>query len=641
MKSRIIILLTIAALALSGCVSLAEDVTPPPNSSVPTAAATLAPAFPAAVPSAANGQVIYGDKCAACHGDSGLGDGDQSGQLPSPPTALGTRDIALPAVPAAWYTAVTEGNIEAFMPPFESLTDQERWDVVAYAYSLTINEQSISLGEALYAENCAICHGEDGSGITSPVDFTDQAYMASRSAVDLGLVIVNGSEEGMKAFGEDFNDEQITALTNYLRSFTMNFDGLEDLAETPVDEEPATAPEAEEGTEESDAESPAEEQEQAETEPEPTEGFGTIAGSIQNGSGGESLPEGLVVQLLGYDHDGMTGTFNEAYADETTVNADGTFSFENVEMPLNRAFLTVIETDLLSFSSEPGFITEGVDSLDLPLTYYESSNDTSKLSVDRLHIFLDFLDSEYETVQVVEVFVVTNPTVYAIVSENEGEATIEFDLPEGATNVSFEDSTFGERYTETANGFGDTSAIAPGMGQHQVIVFFEMPYNRKMEFAQPVNQPIDSAIVMVPQGIKIKSDLLTDSGTRDAQGLTYNVFSSQPLPVGSTLEMRVSGKLSANAAGSEENAQKNILFGAIAFGIVLIGAGIWMSMRNREEDDEYDDEEDNDGVEYDDAESIMDAIIALDDSYRDGHLTEDVYKKRRATLKAQLKDLVD
>ena len=658
MKSRFVILLTIMALLVSGCVSLAEDLTPPPNSSV-ALEATPEPVYPAAAPVAANGASIYAEKCAACHGDTGLGDGSQSAQLPNPATALGNRNIALQSTPAWWYTAVTKGNLESFMPPFNSLSDQERWDVVAYAYSLTIKEESIALGAELYAENCTLCHGEDGSGITAPVDFTDQSFMASRSAVDLALTIVNGSENGMQAFGSDFDDTQIAALTDYLRSLTVDFSGVEavvveetpppaeESAEAPADDETATAPEADGSTEEATAESAAEDQDPAETESALAEGVGTISGFVQNGSGDESLPEGLIVQLLGYDHDGMTGTFNEAFAAETSVDADGNFVFEDVEMPLNRAFVAVIENDLLSFSSEPGFVTEGTNALDLPITYYQASTDTSKLSIDRLHIFFEFPDSTYETIQVVEVFVITNPSVYAVVAENEGEATIEFDLPEGATNVQFEDSGFGERYTETETGFGDTSPIAPGMGQHQVIVFFEMPYGKKMDFNQSVNQPIDSAIVMAPQGIKIKSDLLTNSGEREAQGLVYNTFASQPLPVGSTLTMNISGKLSATATGSEEDTQKNILFGAIAFGVVLVGAGAWMYMRNRDEDDDYDDEyeddddDDDDVAEYDNAEAIMDAIIALDDSYRDGLISEDVYQKRRALLKEELKDLVD
>lgn len=659
MKSRFILFLTITALLLSGCVSLAEDLTPPPGYISPTAAPTLEPAFPSTTPGAANGAAIYTEKCAPCHGETGMGEGAQSAQLPNPATALGDRNIALQASPAAWYTAVTKGNLASFMPPFNSLSDQERWDVVSYAYSLTINEENIATGATLFAENCVLCHGKDGKGITAPVDFTDQNFMASRSAVDLALTIVNGSANGMMAFGGDFTDDQIAALTDYLRSLTMDFTGvdaavaqaapteapLEEAAtEARVDDGSATAAPDAEATETPVAESADQGQEQAQTESAPAEGFGTVTGTVLNGSGGESFPSGLSVQLLGYDHDATTGTFNEALFMETPLNPDGTFIFENVEMPASRAFLTSIETDALSFSSEPGFVTEGITSLDLPLTYYETSTDASHLSVDRLHIFYDFIDSTYETVQVVEVFVITNPTVYAVVPKNEGEAVIEFDLPEGASNISFEDSTFGERYTETATGFGDTSAIAPGMGQQQVIVFFELPYNKKMDFAQSINQPIDSAIVMVPQGIKLKSDLLSDSGERDAQGITYNVYASQPLPVGSTLTMNVSGKLAA-ATGSAEDSRKNILFGAIAFGIVLIGAGTWMFLRSRNEDDEdyeeENDEDDDNQVEYDNAENILDAIIALDDSYRDGSLSETAYKKRRAELKAQLKELVD
>ncbi len=721
MKSRFMILLIIAMLALSGCVSLAEDLTPPPNSSVATAAPTMAPVFPEAMPSAANGQAIYGEKCAACHGVTGMGDGEKSDQLPNPATALGDRNVSLPASPAWWYTAVTEGNLEAFMPPFTSLTDQERWDVVAYAYSLTISEESITAGKDLYTENCAICHGADGTGQTVDVDLTDQAFMANRSAVDVGIMIVNGSENGMPAFGEDLIDAEITVLTDYVRSFTMDFSGVEAVAvaEPEPTAEPTEEPAEEAAPAETDSEGAAlfaencalchapdgsgasvdvdlrdkermdrfpdemlfaligagndsgmpafgdrlteaqidtlvaylrelpaaDGQNQAQSESDAADLVGTVSGVVQNGSSGESLPEGLVIQLQGYDHDGMTGMFNEAYFAETTVNADGSYLFEDVEMPVNRAFVAVIETELLSFSSEPGFVTEGMTTLDLPVTFYETSTDTSKLSIDRLHMFFEVQDSTYETIQVVEVFVVTNPTVYAVVAANEGEATIEFDLPEGAMNVSFEDSTFGERYTETATGFGDTAAIAPGIGQHQVIVFFELPYDKDMDFAQSINQPIDSAIVMVPQGIKVKSDLLSDSGEREAQGMIYNVYSSQPLPVGSTLTMNVSGKLSASTAGSSEDTQQNLLFGAIAFGVVLIGAGAWLFMRNRNEDDEYDDDDDeedddDDEADYQDAESIMDAIIALDDAYRDGQINKDVYEKRRAELKTQLKDLV-
>jgi nitrogen fixation-related uncharacterized protein len=106
--------------------------------------------------------------------------------------------------------------------------------------------------------------------------------------------------------------------------------------------------------------------------------------------------------------------------------------------------------------------------------------------------------------------------------------------------------------------------------------------------------------------------------------------------------MSVSGKVSANAVATEENSQKNILYGIIALGIVLIGAGFWYYLRGRDEN-EYDDDEDDDedaDAGYDDADKLMDAIIALDDAYRAGDLIETVYKKRRAELKRKLQELL-
>lgn len=192
MKSRFIILLTLAALLLSSCISLAEDVTPPPNYVAPTPRPTAAPVWPENAPSAASGAPIFAEKCAPCHGETGLGDGSQSDQLPNPATALGDANVAMQTTPANWYTAVTQGNIESFMPPFNSLSDTERWDVVAYAYSLSTSADEIALGEEIFQAECAACHGKDGKGSVAPVDFTDQSFMSTRSAAMLTEIIVNG-----------------------------------------------------------------------------------------------------------------------------------------------------------------------------------------------------------------------------------------------------------------------------------------------------------------------------------------------------------------------------------------------------------------------------------------------------------------
>src|SRR5687768_16801598 len=117
MNVRFVIFIVFIFLLPACNFTLAEDITPPPNYVSPTPAATLGPLFPVQAPSTTNGALIYAEKCAACHGRTGLGDGEQGIQLSVPVSALGLLEVARPASPAQWYTVVTRGNMERFMPP--------------------------------------------------------------------------------------------------------------------------------------------------------------------------------------------------------------------------------------------------------------------------------------------------------------------------------------------------------------------------------------------------------------------------------------------------------------------------------------------------------------------------------------------
>ena len=194
MKLRAIIFVAFAVV-LSACnFTLAEDVTPPPGYVPPSPAPTLGPAFPAQAPDLQNGAAIYAEKCASCHGADGLANTVMSEQLAAQGVtvpALGTAAVARKATPADWYRLVTLGNMDNFMPPFDSLSDQERWDVVAYAQSLSSTPDQISQGKQLFNENCANC----------PTDlFTNQEKMAALSTDALVSLLAEGGE-GLPSLG--------------------------------------------------------------------------------------------------------------------------------------------------------------------------------------------------------------------------------------------------------------------------------------------------------------------------------------------------------------------------------------------------------------------------------------------------------
>ena len=193
------ILLLFSAIFLSACsFSLAADITPPPGSELPavqraTQSVAASPIFPIVPPDLVNGAKIYNQECSQCHGTQGMGDGPQAAQLSVSVATLGLSDFARLYSPAEWYTIVTQGDMERFMPAFSNLTDRQRWDVVAYAMSLSATETMIDQGKTLYQQNCVNCHGLTGQGngvdtdtlSTQPINFTDQAFMARSSSTSL------------------------------------------------------------------------------------------------------------------------------------------------------------------------------------------------------------------------------------------------------------------------------------------------------------------------------------------------------------------------------------------------------------------------------------------------------------------------
>lgn len=617
-------------LFLSACsFSLAEDITPPPGAEIPLESPTQpplsGPIYPLMNPDPAAGNQIYFEKCAPCHGSTGLGDGEMAGQLPVPAPALGTVQVARRSTPAEWYSIVTQGNLAQRMPPFSSLTDRQRWDVIAYLYSLTNPSEEIVQGETIYQEYCASCHGESGDGngseasalSTQPSDFTDQEFMANISAEQLFTSISSGTAD-MPAFEEELSEQDRWALTSFLRSLTfMPQVAVGDIPETP-DTSPETdtvvTPTAQAAASLSD--------------------LGHVEGKVVSLSGGD-IPEDLKVTLYGFDQ------MQQAYSAEAAVEADGSFVFDGVEMPNGRAFLASLEYEGVAYSSDISVANSESGTISLEIPYYETTSDTSLLSVDRLHLILQYI--EPDTLRVVEMYIISNPGDRIIVAPEQGSPVLSFTLPTGATNLQFEDGSIGERYIELPDGFGDQAVIRPGSSQHQVLYSYDLPYQKKLEFDQTVQLPVNAVVIMLPEdGLKLSSEQLQDMGTRDVQGIPYRMYSSGRLEAGSDLSLNISGRPKIGGVGLILGTNRNTVIGLGAFGIALLLAGGWLYLRTRDRRGEGETPI-ADRVSYpesdeQDVDTLYDAILALDDKYQAGELPEEAYLKRRADLKAQIKE---
>lgn len=611
--------------------SLAEDITPPPNYQ-PTQPAQTQPApasalFPEIAPDPQAGQSIFTEKCAPCHGESGQGDGPQAAQLAISVPALGSPVIARQVSPAEWYQVVTQGRMDRFMPPFTSLTDAQRWDVVAYAFSLSTGEAALTQGEELYQANCATCHGDTGLGdggsaeslTVSPANFADQKVMAAKSSAELAQVIRSGATPDMPAFAQ-LSDDEVWALTDYVRSFSFATFG-QSAGLTPG------------GSVESGA-TP-----QAEATPVaalPVE-KGLVLGQVTNLSGG-AVPDTANVILRGFDD--MQAVITET----VSLSPDGSFRFENVEMPVGRVFLATLDYDGTTYGSDISVVEAEQREISLPISIYENTTDSSILVTDRLHLFFEFVDEK--TLRVIQLYIISNPSNMTLVAESPDATTVDFLLPAGAANLEIQDGVIGERFVKTENGFGDTISVRPGSGSYQILYAYELPYKNKLDLVQSLSTPVSAVVILVPEGvINIKGDQIVDAGVRDVEGTQYHMYNLSGLNAGAELRLTVSGKMAGSGLAVTTGSSTSVLIGVGAFGVALLAAGVWLFLRNRGKDEEEPDVELMDVAEApiqgETRETLMDAILALDDLYQEGRLPKEAYQERRAELKARLKDISD
>ena len=640
-KNRIPILLSTLAIVLSACsFSLAADVTPPPGYKPPVPQTEVAPVsgplYPLVPPDPTQGEAIYTEKCAPCHGPQGLGDGPQAAQLPNPVSPIGSADLARQSTPADWYSIVTEGNLERFMPPFSSLSAKERWDVVAYTYNLSYSEGGVRRGAQVYQDNCVRCHGENGRGdgvdaaslSVKPANFSDQEFMASMSQADFFQAISQGIPPEMPSFS-DLSEADRWALSDYLRSlpFAGNSAMQALAAETPVPAEQAGSIQ----NPQQPAETPGIQATESLSETVPV---GTVMGKISNASGIE-IPGGMTVTLHAFDEMQIVLT------DTTTLAEDGSYAFQDIELPAGRSFLTTVTYNGNTYGSEIATISTDTTEVDLPITVYETTSDTSSLVVDRLHMFFEFANQD--TLQVIELYIISNQGDKVVAPAEKGNPTLTFQLPEGATNLEFQDGALGERYVETPNGFGDTALVRPGQSSYQVLFAYQLPFQRNMDLTVPVNLPVTAGVLMAPEGtVKLSGENLQDAGVQDVQGTSYHMYNVGQLQPNQSLDVKLTGGASTSGSVLNVGSGNELLIGVAAFGVVLIIIGLWLFMRNRKQV-VFDDGLEGEAIPISQAENedtIMDAILALDDLYRDGEIPEDAYRKRREQLKDRLREVM-
>ena len=368
-------------------------------------------------------------------------------------------------------------------------------------------------------------------------------------------------------------------------------------------------------------------QEQAETR------SGTVVVSLKNqgADNWEGVP--ITVELEAYDH--MTPVLSR----RVQVESGELAVFEDVPFQPGRMFLASVPFQGAVYRSDVAEVEPDMEEMELEVNVFGTTTDPSALTVDRVHVFLDF--PQADQLQVGEMFVMSNLGDRTVVAGEQGGSVVEFPLPAGAANLSFQNGTLGERFVKTEEGFGDTASIPPGSGVYQIMVFYNLPYQgNRIDFEQRMPYPVGAAILITPVGdVKLRGSDVQDMGVRQIQEGAIQVYARESLNAGESIQFTLSGRPGggpAIAGGAGDGLRQELLIGIGVLGIILLGVGLWYYLNFRKPQAASRTEPGQEQIR----ENLLDSIIALDDLFQSGEISEEDYQKRRKRLKSRLRNVV-
>jgi len=377
----------------------------------------------------------------------------------------------------------------------------------------------------------------------------------------------------------------------------------------------------------------------------------SISGTVTAGSGA-SLPAGLTATLHGLLNQQETINLN------MPLDQAGTYSFKNVALTNGMEFLVAVQYGPVSFLSAGGTFDGTKSSYDQPVTIYDSTSDLTGLSLDQLHIQATF--STAGEIQLDEIYVLTDPGKKAVTVATDGTSLPFASLPTGALQPSISLSQGSAPLVMADTGF----AMLPGSQQYSFVVSFNLPYNNnKVSLSQPFSLSPASVIMIVPVGVKVTGAGLVDQGASDFQGSSYQIYSAGALKAGTALGLTFTGSPHSSAIGSISSGISPVLLiglGILGLLLVMIGGillfwrgliasisawvmrlvagGLNLFWRDRRKASKTTPAETiQPGTMDDETARLADAVLALDDRFASGEISQAAYQQQRAELKDKLK----
>ncbi len=177
---------------------------------------------------------LYSKYCSVCHGDQGDGRSRAQGSMIPPPRNFTSPQSAMELSRERMILSVTEGRPGTAMTAWKNQLSEEQIASIVDYILLTMMRPIVSehstRGRRLYAENCSVCHGDDGKGARwtlsnlkpPPRNFTLPGTADHLTEDHMLEVVKYGkADTAMPGFATQLTDADLASVVDYIRSAFM------------------------------------------------------------------------------------------------------------------------------------------------------------------------------------------------------------------------------------------------------------------------------------------------------------------------------------------------------------------------------------------------------------------------------------
>ncbi len=363
-----------------------------------------------------------------------------------------------------------------------------------------------------------------------------------------------------------------------------------------------------------------------------------VTGQVVNATADSTVPAELPVALHIFSGMEETGTYT------TTLSADNTFHFDGLTPEDGDIFVARVVYEDVTYASEFVTFESGQQEIDLPVTIYESTDDPAAIQIAQGHLFIEGIGNDTrmgDLINVGEYYLLgnTGDRTYLGVEDAETgqQSTLNFGLPDGAEGLRFDDPSPEERFLERENGFADTAPIPPGNATTEVLFSYQLLYREGMQVERTFEAPVASVVILLSaEGLALEGAGIIPGGTMDTQMGAAQSYTAGPLAAGETLAFSLvvqsqssQSLMPAVPSGAPQtrNPARESSVGLVALAIaVAIVYWMWQTPSRTPLPAR--------------ARPLVENIAALDADFEAGQVKEGAYRKKRRSLKRQVRALL-